>query len=50
VLDDASLDFYQEALGHLIALAEYFDRSYLHPAEEAAAAAEDTKQGSVPVF
>lgn len=39
VLDDASLDFYQEALGHPIALAEYFDRSYLHPAEEAAAAA-----------
>jgi hypothetical protein len=39
VLDDASLDFYQEALGHPVALAEYFDRSYLHPAEEAAAAA-----------
>ena len=38
VLDDASLDFYQEATGHSIALAEYFDRSYLHPAEEAAAA------------
>src|ERR1700733_2672283 len=37
VLDDASLDFYQEATGHSIALAEYFDRSYLHPAEEAAA-------------
>jgi hypothetical protein len=36
-LDDASLDFYQEATGHSIALAEYFDRSYLHPAEEAAA-------------
>jgi hypothetical protein len=39
VLDDASLDFYQEATGHPIALAEYFDRSYLHPAEEAAAVA-----------
>ena len=39
VLDDASLDFYQEATGHHIALAEYFDRSYLHPAEEVAAAA-----------
>ena len=39
VLDDASLDFYQEATGHNIALEEYFDRSYLHPAEEAAAAA-----------
>jgi hypothetical protein len=39
VLDDASLDFYQEATGRPIALAEYFDRSYLHPAEEAAAAA-----------
>lgn len=38
VLDDASLDFYEEATGHPIALAEYFDRSYLHPAEEAAAA------------
>jgi hypothetical protein len=37
VLDDASLDFYQEVTGHSIALAEYFDRSYLHPAEEAAA-------------
>lgn len=39
VLDDASLDFYQEATGNPIVLAEYFDRSYLHPAEEAAAAA-----------
>ena len=39
VLDDASLDFYQEATGHSIALTEYFDRSYLHPLEEAAAAA-----------
>jgi hypothetical protein len=39
VLDDASLDFYQEATGHPIALAEYFDRSYLLPAEEAASAA-----------
>ncbi len=39
VLDDASLDFYQEATGNRIALGEYFDRSYLHPAEEAAAAA-----------
>lgn len=29
VLDDASLKFYQEATGHPIALAEYFDRSYL---------------------
>jgi hypothetical protein len=38
VVDDASLDFYEEATGHPIALAEYFDRSYLHPAEEAAAA------------
>lgn len=39
VLDDASLDFYQEATGRPIALAQYFDRSYLHPAEEAAIAA-----------
>ena len=39
VLDDASLDFYQEATGHSVALAEYFDRSYFHPLEEAAAAA-----------
>jgi len=39
VLDDASLDFYQEATGHPIALAEYFDRSYLQPAEKAAASA-----------
>lgn len=39
VLDDASLDFYQEATGHSISLTEYFDRSYLHPLEEAAAAA-----------
>ena len=39
VLDDASLAFYQEATGHPIALAEYFDRSYLQPAEEAAATA-----------
>jgi len=39
VLDDASLDFYQEATGNRIALGEYFDRSYLHPAEETAAAA-----------
>jgi hypothetical protein len=39
VLDDASLDFYQEATGHPIALAEYFDRSYLQPAEKAAATA-----------
>jgi hypothetical protein len=39
VLDDASLDFYQEATGHPIVLAEYFDRSYLLPAEEAASAA-----------
>jgi hypothetical protein len=39
VLDDASLDFYQEATGHPIALAEYFDRSYLQPAEKAATTA-----------
>ena len=39
VLDDASLDFYQEATGHPIALAEYFDRSYVYPAEEVAATA-----------
>jgi hypothetical protein len=39
VLDDASLDFYQEALGHPVPLSEYFDRSYLRPAEDAAAAA-----------
>ena len=38
VLDDASLDFYEEATGHPVALAEYFDRSYVRPAEEAAAA------------
>ncbi len=39
VLDDASVDLYQEATGHPVALAEYFDRSYFHPLEEAAAAA-----------
>lgn len=36
VLDDASLEVYQQALGHPIPLAEYFDRSYLQspkPAE-----------------
>jgi hypothetical protein len=29
VLDDASLEFYQQTMGHPIPLAEYFDRSYL---------------------
>ena len=38
VLDDASLDFYQEATGHSVTLAEYFDRSYQRPMEQAAAA------------
>jgi hypothetical protein len=38
VLDDASLDFFEEATGHPITLAEYFDRSYVRPAEEAAVA------------
>ena len=39
VLDDASLDFYQQVSGRSISLSEYFDRSYLHSIEEAAAAA-----------
>ena len=38
VLDDASLDFYQEATGRSVTLAEYFDRSYQRPMEQAAAA------------
>jgi hypothetical protein len=36
VLDDASLDFYQEATGRPVTLAEYFDRSYQRPMEQAA--------------
>ncbi len=39
VLDDASLDFYQEATGRPVTLAEYFDRSYQRPMEQAAIAA-----------
>ena len=39
VLDDASLDFYQEATGRSVTLAEYFDRSYQRPMEQAAIAA-----------
>jgi hypothetical protein len=39
VLDDASLDLYQEATGHPITLAEYFDRSYLQTVDPAVAAA-----------
>jgi hypothetical protein len=39
VLDDASLDFYQEATGHSVALAEYFDRSYLTSVDKSAEAA-----------
>lgn len=31
VLDDASLDFYQQVSGKQVSLTEYFDRSYLHP-------------------
>jgi hypothetical protein len=37
VLDDASLDFYQEATNHSVALAEYYDRSYLSSVQRNAA-------------
>jgi hypothetical protein len=37
VLDDASLDFYVEATGRPVALAEYFDRSYLASLDKGAA-------------
>lgn len=36
VLDDASLDFYVEATGRPVALAEYFDRSYLASVDKSA--------------
>lgn len=39
VLDDASLDFYQQVSGRSISLSEYFDRSYLHLTEDVAASA-----------
>jgi len=39
VLDDTSLDFYQQATGQPVSLAEYFDRSYLTSVEKNAAAA-----------
>ncbi|HKR28242.1 MAG TPA: hypothetical protein VJS11_12340 [Acidobacteriaceae bacterium] len=38
VLDDASLDFYQQATGQTIPLGTYFDRSYLTSAEKSTAA------------
>lgn len=38
VLDDASLDFYQDAANHRVELAEYFDRSYLGSVEKNASA------------
>lgn len=38
VLDDTSLDFYQQATGRPVSLAEYFDRSYLNDVEKNAAA------------
>jgi len=47
VLDGCFTDFYQEATGNRIALGEYFDRSYLHPAEEAAAAVTWIKNGAL---
>jgi hypothetical protein len=39
VLDDASLDFYQQITGQPVALGEYFDRSYLNAVDQHAAAA-----------
>lgn len=39
VLDDAPLDFYQDATNHSVALAQYYDRSYLASVEKNAAAA-----------
>jgi hypothetical protein len=39
VLDDASLDFYQQITGQPVALGEYFDRSYLNAVDQQAAAA-----------
>jgi hypothetical protein len=36
VLDDASLDFYQQITGQPVALGEYFDRSYLNTADQQA--------------
>lgn len=38
VLDDSSLDFYQQATGQTVPLGEYFDRSYLNSVEKTAAA------------
>ena len=38
VLDDTSLDFYQQVTGKPVSLAEYFDRSYLTSVEKNAAA------------
>jgi hypothetical protein len=39
VLDDASLDFYQQITGPPVALGEYFDRSYLNSVDQRATAA-----------
>jgi hypothetical protein len=39
VLDDASLEFYQDATNHQVALGEYYDRSYLSSVQKNAAAA-----------
>ncbi|QNI35801.1 hypothetical protein [Edaphobacter albus] len=44
VLDDASLEFYQQVSGRQVSLTEYFDRSYLHPiGDEAEASHLDPK-------
>ena len=37
VLDDASLDLYQQATGRAVTLNEYYDRSYLNSVEKSAA-------------
>jgi hypothetical protein len=39
VLDDATLDFYQQITGQPVALGEYFDRSYLNAVDQHAATA-----------
>jgi hypothetical protein len=39
VLDDASLDFYQQITGQPVALGEYFDRSYLNSVDQRATTA-----------
>ena len=39
VLDDASLDFYQQITGQPVALGEYFDRSYLNSVNQRSTAA-----------